>query len=110
MKADEKVAVFASRPLNCYRLLFVRAFAKRRIIMDEQYQFEFKDWEEAFKMYYRKRLGYEIFNEKGERIGRRIGNPKIVFIISTAFYSSGYWLKKPDKTPKMMPKRKFIER
>lgn len=60
--------------------------------MSEQYHFEFKDWQEAFEMFYRKRCGEQLIGEGGESLGFRKGNPKIVLVISTASYTSGYWI------------------
>lgn len=57
-----------------------------------QWHFEFKDWEEAFAFFYRKRCGEELFDDDGNRLGRREGNPNLVFVISTAPYVSGYWV------------------
>lgn len=64
--------------------------------MDEQYHFEFNQWQEAFEMFYRKRFGYEVKNERGNVIGRVKGNPQIVLVISTACYVSGYWIEKGE--------------
>lgn len=62
--------------------------------MSEQYHFEFKDWEAAFEMYYRKRLGYEIKDDDGTRLGHREGDSSIVLVISTGSYVSGYWIER----------------
>ena len=61
-------------------------------IMSEQYQFDFKDWRDAFEMFYRKHCGEELRDEAGEYLGFRKGNPKIVLVISTDSYVSGYWI------------------
>ncbi len=63
----------------------------------EQYQFDFCDWEEAFEMFYRKRLGYKVEHD-GRTLGRVPGNPKICLVISTAFYTSGYWIEENPKS------------
>jgi hypothetical protein len=61
--------------------------------MSEQYHFDFKDWEAAFAMYYRKRLGEEIVdNERGDFLGRRKGNPNIQLVVSSGDSGSGYWI------------------
>lgn len=60
--------------------------------MSEQYHFEFNQWEEAFKMFYRKRCGEKLIGDDGSALGFRKGNPEIVLVISTASYTSGYWI------------------
>ena len=57
-----------------------------------QWHFEFRDWEEAFRMYYRKRCGEELRGDGGKVLGFREGNPSIVLVISTAPHVSGYWI------------------
>lgn len=57
-----------------------------------QWHFEFKDWEEAFKMFYRKRCGEELTDENGKVLGFLKGDPDLVFVISTGSYVSGYWI------------------
>lgn len=58
----------------------------------EQYQFDFNQWKEAFEMFYRKRLGYKVYNEKDEFIGKVRGNPNIHFIVSLKSEVEGYWI------------------
>lgn len=60
--------------------------------MSEQYHFEFNQWREAFEMFYRKRLGYTVKRDDGSTLGKVQGNPKICLVISTAFYTPGYWI------------------
>src|SRR4051812_36665366 len=60
--------------------------------MPMQWHFEFKDWEEAFAFFYCKRCGEELKGDDGKSLGFREGNPKLVFVVSTAFYVSGYWV------------------
>ena len=50
----------------------------------EQYHFEFSDWEEAFKMFYRKKKQSSEF----------------CLVISTAFYTQGYWIEMGAKKSK----------
>lgn len=56
----------------------------------EQYHFNFNEWEEAFKMFYRKRNGYTV-TVGGETHTLDV-NPKTVLIVSTAADTSGYWI------------------
>lgn len=60
--------------------------------MSEQFYFEFHEWQDAFATYYRKRCGESLIAENGEVLGFRKGNPKLVFVISTAPDTSGYWI------------------
>lgn len=72
--------------------------------MNEQYHFDFKDWEAAFAMFYRKRCGEVYKDENGEVLGSRKGNPKIALVVSTNAYSSGYWIEEgaePDDDTKV---------
>jgi hypothetical protein len=69
--------------------------------MTDQWHFEFKDWEEAFKFFYRKRCGEKLKDDSGKVLGFREGNPDLVFVVSTGCYVSGYWVEpsegaKPD--------------
>jgi hypothetical protein len=57
-----------------------------------QWHFEFKDWEEAFELFYRRRCGEELKGDDGRKLGFRKGDPSLVFVISTASYTSGYWI------------------
>lgn len=57
-----------------------------------QWHFEFKDWEEAFAFFYRKRCGEELKDDNGGALGSRKGDPNLVFVVSTASYVSGYWI------------------
>lgn len=57
-----------------------------------QWHFEFKDWEQAFELFYRRRCGEKLTGRDGEVLGFRKGDPKLVFVISTASYTSGYWI------------------
>lgn len=57
-----------------------------------QWHFEFKDWEEAFATFYRKRCGEELKGDDGKPLGFRKGDPNLVFVVSTASYVSGYWI------------------
>lgn len=67
--------------------------------MDEQYHFDFRDWKEAFEMFYRQRLGYKV-EHNGRTLGQIPGNPKIRLVISTASNSSGYWVEENAKADK----------
>jgi len=60
--------------------------------MTNQWHFDFKDWEEAFKFFYRKRCGEELKDDDGKVLGFRKGNPNLVFVVSTFTYASGYWI------------------
>jgi len=65
-----------------------------------QWHFDFKDWEEAFEFFYRKRCGYEVKDDDGKVLGFRKGNPNFVFVVSTGAYVSGYWVEEgaePDE-------------
>jgi len=68
--------------------------------MSGQWHFDFKDWEQAFEMFYRKRCGEDLIDEEtGQMLGRREGNPNITLAVSTGSYASGYWIEenaKPD--------------
>lgn len=64
-----------------------------------QWHFEFKDWEEAFKHFYRKRCGEEIKGDNGNVLGFRAGDPELVFVVSTSPYVSGYWIEKEGAGP-----------
>lgn len=57
-----------------------------------QWHYDFKDWEAAFKMFYRKRCGEAIRGDDGNLLGICKGDNDLVFVISTAPYSSGYWI------------------
>jgi hypothetical protein len=57
-----------------------------------QWHFEFKDWEEAFAMFYRKHAGETLKGDDGRVLGFRKGNPDICLVISTHPYTSGYWI------------------
>lgn len=50
----------------------------------EQYHFEFVEWEEAFKMFYRKKKQ----------------SAKFCLVISKAFYTEGYWIEMDAKKDK----------
>lgn len=66
----------------------------------EQYHFDFKDWEQAFEMFYRKRCGYFLRDEAGNILGFRQGDDDFVFVLSIAPEVSGYWIEKnpePDE-------------
>jgi hypothetical protein len=58
----------------------------------KQWHFEFKDWEEAFAFFYRKRCGEELKGDDGKSLGFREGDPNLVFVVSTGSYVSGYWI------------------
>lgn len=66
----------------------------------EQYHFDFKDWEDAFATFYRKRCGEQYKDANGEILGSRKGNPKIVFVISTGTYTSGFWVEEGAQNDK----------
>lgn len=72
--------------------------------MDEQYQFDFKDWKEAFETFYRKRCGHYI--EVNGKKYKREGNPQIVFIVSTDENAEGYWVEEKGQNTKTDAKTK----
>ncbi len=80
----------------CYLLLFLLVVRKNGVKIMEQYQFEFHQWQEAFEMFYRKRLGYKVEHNR-KKLGKVSGNPRICLVISTALYSSGYWIEENAK-------------
>lgn len=57
-----------------------------------QWHFEFNQWEEAFKFFYRKRLGEKLYDDDGKYLGFREGDPTLAFIVSSDSYVSGYWI------------------
>ena len=67
--------------------------------MSEQYHFEFNRYEEAFEMFYRKKQGYTITLPSGTK-AKIEGNPNICLVLSTAFYTSGYWIEENAKSDK----------
>jgi hypothetical protein len=62
-----------------------------------QWHFEFKDWKAAFKMFYRKKGGETIKLPSGSK-ARIPGNKAICLVISTAEFTSGYWVEENAKT------------
>lgn len=62
---------------------------------EKQWSFEFRDWQEAFKFFYGKRLGVKIYDDKGKLLGKTPVDDSLVFIISRDAYTSGYWIE-PD--------------
>lgn len=72
--------------------------------MADQWQFDFCNWEDAFKTFYRLRCGEDIYADDGRKLGRRYGNDALVFVISTAPIVSGYWIEEgaePDADTKV---------
>lgn len=61
-----------------------------------QWHYEFQDWEEAFKQFYRKHCGEQLLDDDGRVLGFRAGDENLVFVVSTAPYVSGYWIEPAD--------------
>lgn len=64
-----------------------------------QWHFEFNEWEEAFKFFYRKRRGENIVSDDGKVLGFREGNPNLIFVVCTEPITSGYWIEEGPSGP-----------